>query len=65
MYRNLKDELRKKNMGTKEYAEFLDVSESTANNKINQTTEFTLPEYKKTCKFLFPEYNPDYLFATE
>lgn len=65
MLNNLKTELRKKGISIKLYAEFLGVSEKTAQNKINGITDFSYPEFKKTCVMLFPEYNPDYLFATE
>lgn len=65
MYKNLRDTLTVKRISLKNYAEFLGVSEKTVLNKINEETDFTYPEYKRTCKFLFPEYSPDYLFATE
>ena len=65
MYANLKNALQKKGITIKDYAEFLSVSEKTVTNKFNESTEFTYGEYRKTCKMLFPEYNPEYLFATE
>lgn len=65
MYSNLKNILYKKNIAIKQYADFLGVSEKTAQNKLKGITEFTYPEFKRTCTLLLPEYNADYLFATE
>ena len=63
MYLNLKCVLYQKNIAIKQYAEFLGVSEKTAQNKLQGVTDFTYPEFKKTCAVLLPEYNADYLFA--
>ena len=65
MYSNLREALRQRNISQKEFAEFLGVSEKTAQNKLSGVTDFTYPEYRKTCKFLLPEFNPNYLFDTE
>lgn len=65
MYSNLKNVLYQKNIAIKQYAEFLGVSEKTAQNKLKGVTDFTYPEFKKTCTLLFPEYNADYLFAED
>ena len=65
MYKNLRDTLTMKNISVKDYAEFLGISEKSVLNKIKEDTDFTYPEYRKTCKFLFPEVNPDFLFATD
>lgn len=65
MYKNLRDILTTKRISIKNYAEFLGVTEKTVLNKINEDTDFTYPEYRKTCKLLLPEYSPDYLFATD
>lgn len=62
MYKNLKVELHKKGITLKQYAEFLKVGEKTVHNKINGVTDFTYPEFRKTCSLLFPELNADYLF---
>lgn len=62
MLKNLREALRRKGISVKQYAEFLDVSEKTIQNKINGQTDFTYPEFDKTCKLLLPEYNADYLF---
>lgn len=64
MYNNLRTELHKKGMTLKQYAVFLGVGEKTVQNKIKGVTDFTYPEFKKTC-FLFPEYNADYLFEED
>lgn len=65
MYKNLRETLTTKRISIKSYAEFLGLSEKSVQNKINEETDFTYPEYRKTCKFLLPEYSPDYLFATD
>ncbi len=40
----------------------MSVGEKTAQNKLAGRTDFTYPEFRKTCTLLF-EYNADYLFA--
>lgn len=65
MYTNLRNVLYKKNITIKQYAEFLGISEKTAQNKLRGATAFSYPEFKKTCNILLPEYNADYLFAEE
>ena len=65
MYKNLRDTLTAKRISIRSYAEFLGVSEKTVQNKINEDTDFTYPEYRRTCKYLLPEFSPDYLFATD
>lgn len=65
MYSNLKGILYQKNIAIKQYAEFLGISEKTAQNKLQGVTAFSYPEFKKTCTLLLPEYNADYLFAEE
>lgn len=63
MYKNLKRALKEKKISTKDLAEFLEVTEKTAANKLNGITDFTYTEFSKICKFLFPEYNAEWLFA--
>lgn len=65
MFHNLKNALSQKKISIKAYSEFLGVSEKTIQNKMNGTTVFTYPEFKKTCSFLLPEYNADYLFDSD
>lgn len=65
MFDNLRDELIKKPLTMKSYAEFLGVSEKTLQNKINGVTDFTLSEVEKTCKFLFPKIRVETLFFSE
>lgn len=64
MFDNLRIALRKRGIYIKQYAEILGISEKTIQNKLAGKTDFTYPEFKKTCALLF-EYNPDYLFAKE
>lgn len=60
---NLKNELSKKRISTKDFAAFLNISEKTAFNKLNGITEFTYSEVQKISNFLFPEFKSEYLFA--
>lgn len=62
MYENLAKVLRDKKVTMKAYAEFLDVSEKTVQNKIRGKTEFTLGEAIKTCSIICPEYKLDFVF---
>lgn len=62
MYPNLRNALYQKGISIKQYAAFLGVGEKTAHNKIKGNTDFTYPEFRKTCTILLPEYNADYLF---
>jgi transcriptional regulator with XRE-family HTH domain len=63
MFVNLRTALFQKGISMKQYAEFLGVGEKTVQNKLKGTTDFTYPEFRKTCTLLLPEYNADYLFA--
>ena len=65
MYNNLKLLLERKRITTKQYSDFLGIAEKTAYNKLNGLTKFYYDEYVKTCKLLFPEYNPEYVFAED
>lgn len=62
MFSNLRIALQQKGISIKQYAEVLGVGEKTAQNKLAGRTDFTYPEFKKTCALLF-EYNADYLFT--
>lgn len=64
MLNNLRMALHRKGISVKQYAEILGVREKTVQNKLVGKTDFTYPEFRKTCALLF-EYNADYLFATE
>ncbi len=64
MFNNLRTALYRKGISAKQYAEILGVGEKTVQNKLAGKTDFTYPEFRKTCALLF-EYNADYLFATE
>ncbi len=62
---NLREALRRKNISLKAYAEFLGITEKTLQNKMSEKTDFSYVEFKRTCDLLLPEYNPNYLFATD
>lgn len=63
MFRNLRQALAEKKITMKAYAEFLEITEKTLQNKMNGITEFTYAEVERTSKFLLPQYKIDYLFA--
>lgn len=65
MYKNLMKILKEKKITIKSYAEFLGVSEKTAQNKIYGRTEFTLGEAIKTCAIICPEYRMDFVFEKQ
>lgn len=62
MFNNLRETICKEH-SIKFFAEYLDVSEKTAQNKLNGLTEFTFGEFKRTCA-LFPRVNPVWLFES-
>lgn len=62
MFNNLRMALHQKGISAKQYADILGVGEKTVQNKLTGKTDFTYPEFRKTCT-LFREYNADYLFA--
>ena len=64
MFHNLRMALRQKGISVKQYAEVLGIGEKTVQNKLTVKTDFTYPEFRKTCTLLF-EYNADYLFAEQ
>ena len=61
MYKNLTSVLKSKNITNKQLATVLGISEKSVDNKLNGRTDFTLPEYQKTC-ILLKEYDGDWLF---
>ena len=65
MYTNLRNTLFREKITIKQYAEFLGVQEKTVQNKLKGITDFTYPEFKKTCTLLLPKYNADFLFASD
>lgn len=65
MLLNLKRALDSKGISLKAYAALLNVSEKTVWNKINEETDFSFPEAKKTKTELLPEYDIAYLFESD
>ncbi len=61
MYKNLEAVLRTKNISNKQFADILGISEKSVTNKISGRTDFTLPEFQKTC-ILLKEYDSNWLF---
>lgn len=57
--------LQFKKISFKAYASVLGISEKSAHNKANEQTEFTLSEALTIKRGLFPEYEFDYLFASD
>ena len=62
MFKNLKQVMALKSMSNNDLAEFLELTRKTVDNKISGTTEWTLSEILRVKKFLFPEYDVDWLF---
>ena len=58
MFHNLRMALRQKGISVKQYAEVLGIGEKTVQNKLTGKTDFTYPEFRKTCTLLF-EYNAE------
>lgn len=65
MLANLREALKDKKISFLGFAGVLGISEKSVQNKIYEITEFTYSEVKKTMTDLFPEYNTDYLFASD
>lgn len=65
MLANLKRALNEKKISIKAYASILGISEKTAWNKVNENTALTFQEAVLTKKELFPEYDYEYLFASD
>ena len=53
MFDNLRTALQKKGISVKRYAEVLGIGEKTVQNKLTGRTDFTYPEFRKTCTLLF------------
>lgn len=62
MYKNLKDVLYQERISLKQYGDILGVTEKTVANKLKGITDYTYPEFLKTCALL-SKYRADYLFA--
>lgn len=65
MCTNLKKLMECKSLKIKDLADFLNITPKTVTEKINQNSDWTYTEAMKIKKFLFPEYELDYIFATE
>lgn len=63
MYKNLENELRRKNISNAAVASLLQCTEKTFYNKLHGNTEFYLSEGFLIHRNLLPEFNIDYLFA--
>jgi len=62
---NLKKALDNKGISFRAYAAILGISEKSAWNKVNEETALTYPEAVLTKKEIFPEYDYEYLFASD
>lgn len=49
----------------KDLADLLNLSEKSIYSKVNEKTDFTLAEIKKIHKFIFPQYDFQFLFASD
>ena len=62
---NLKKALDNKHISLAAYAAVLGISQKSAWNKVYEETDLTYPEARKTKVELFPEYDFEYLFASD
>lgn len=65
MLANLRKAMDDKRISTLALAQVISVTEKTANNKINEQTDFTLREALAVKDNLFPEYDLCFLFAPQ
>ena len=65
MLLNLKKALNDKNITLKALGSFLGISEKATYNKVNENSPFTYPEARNIKKELLPEYDMEYLFASD
>lgn len=64
MLNNLRAAMGVKKITVLALAQLIGTTEKTVNNKLNGTTDFTLPEALCIKNNLFPEYDLCYLFAS-
>ena len=64
MYKNLIKQLEDRHISVSTLAKILEIDEKSVRNKLSGTTEFKLSEINTIMK-LFPEYNMNWLFASE
>lgn len=57
--------MQAKNIGIEAVAGVLNVSRNTVNNKLKGETPFTITEAFRLKNALFPEYDMEYLFASD
>ncbi len=65
MLTNLKKQMELKKVTCKDLADLLNLTEKSVYSKISEKTDFNLVEIKKIHKFIFPEYDLQYLFASD
>lgn len=65
MYNNLKSVVAKKNVTHQMISELLGIGTKTVYNKLNGESDWLIPEAMKLKKYLFPEYDLDWLFAKD
>lgn len=63
MYENLRQAMAVKKVTSKQISELLGIAEKTVSNKLHGKTEWSYAEVVKLKKFVFPEYDTDWLFA--
>lgn len=65
MLSNLKNLIGLNKTSYRDIANLLDISEKSVYSKVNEKTDFTLSEIKKIRTFIFPQYDFQYLFASD
>ena len=53
----LKEELRRKHMTLRDFAQYLGINAATLYRKMNKTSDFTLPEIQKVRVFIGDKYH--------
>lgn len=64
-YNNLRGEMAKKRITIESIADLLGVHRNSAANKLNGDSQFSIEQAMKIQEDFFPEFELNYLFATE
>ena len=65
MYSNLKTVVTLKKVTHKMMSDLLGIGTKSVYNKLNGASDWTIPEAMKLKTYLFPEYDLNWLFATD
>jgi plasmid maintenance system antidote protein VapI len=65
MYGNLKQAMAIKNVTIDSLARLLNIHRNTVSNKLDGDSSFNIEEAILISNIVFPEYRPEYLFASD